>query len=275
MGPSDKRHQETAGPDADSVGLTSYPDVDALLLNLRQQLQQILGIELVGLYLYGSLVTGDFCIDISDLDLLVVIASDLDAPHFSQLQQMHATLERTYSEWEGRIEAAYLSKRALKTYKTEMSQIAIISPGEPFHLKKAGRDWLLNWRIVREKGLTLYGPSPKTLIEPVSKQEFVETVREHAIWWSESIDEMRERPSQAYAILTLCRALYAWTKGDQVSKKRAAEWAQGRYPQWAELIQQALIWRREWRDKQVDHAATFPHTVRFVQFAIHQIVPQE
>ncbi len=34
----------------------------------------------------------------------------------------------------------------------------------------------------------------------------------------------------------------------------------------------ALVWREGWRNEQVDHEATLPETVRFVQFVIDQIV---
>ena len=55
---------------------TSYLDMNALLDNLLFQMQQVLGANLVGLYLYGSLVTGDFNPECSDIDLLAVTGSD-------------------------------------------------------------------------------------------------------------------------------------------------------------------------------------------------------
>lgn len=81
----------------------------------------------------------------------------------------------------------------------------------------------------------------------------------------------RTRKSQAYAILTLCRALYTSTHGDQLAKHRAAAWAQQQFPQWRTLIQDALLWRTAWRDEGVDHAATSPETERFVRFAVQHI----
>jgi predicted nucleotidyltransferase len=49
---------------------TPYADVNQLLEQLLSSLQTILGKKLVGLYLYGSLVTGDFDHECSDIDLL-------------------------------------------------------------------------------------------------------------------------------------------------------------------------------------------------------------
>ncbi len=248
---------------------TSYADINTLLEILLSGMQSILGPKLVSVYLYGSLVTGDFDRDSSDIDLVTATSSNLDARDFDALLAMHTNFAAQHPEWDGRIEVAYISTNALKTYKTQASQIAVISPGEPFHTKEAGIDWLINWYTVREKGITLFGPSPKTLIAPIAKEEYLLAVRDHAQYWRtwpSSISQ--QRPSQAYGILTLCRAMYTLAKGEITSKKQAALWAEKEFPQWASLIQNALLWRQAWRDQNVDHDTTLPESLRFVNFAI-------
>jgi predicted nucleotidyltransferase len=252
--------------------ITPYPEIDALLNHLLDQIRQVLGEKLVALYLYGSLVTGDFDREISDIDLLAATASDIEAQEFERLQQMHYDVVAKSPEWDGRLEIAYLSVAALKTFRTQVSQIAVISPGEPFHFKEAGKDWLVNWWVVQEKGVTLFDPPLTALIEPISREEFLQTVQEHTQAWGEWVNQMQDLPGQAYAILTLCRSLYTAKTGEQVSKKEAALWAQASYPQWAWLIQKALVWRTGGRDEATDQAATFFETVNFVHFAIEQIV---
>jgi hypothetical protein len=86
--------------------------------------------------------------------------------------------------------------------------------------------------------------------------------------WREWITNMTSsRPYQGYAILTACRALYLHETGEQVSKKRAAIWAEKELPEWAPLIESALNWRREASQaKEVDHEATFPQTKLFVEY---------
>src|SRR5207302_1851908 len=155
------------------------------------------------LYLYGSLVTGDFD-DISDVDLLAATAVDIDEIEFDALDRMQNALVLKYPQWENRLEIAYLSLRALKTFRTENSPLGIISPGEPFHIIQAGVDWLMNWYMVREKGVALFGPLPEAIIEPISKDEFIQAVKDHARAWREYFEEVRSRPGQAYAILTMC-----------------------------------------------------------------------
>ena len=251
---------------------TSHPEINQLLDSLLSQIQAILGKKLVGVYLYGSLVTGDFDTEISDIDVLAALSSEIDEKEFTQLQKMHTDFANHHKEWENRIEVRYLSLLALKTFKVQSSPIASIDPGEPFHIREVGKHWLMNWYVVREKGVTLFGPSPKSIIEPISKEEFIESVKDHTKSWGEWINDMHTRPAQAYAILTLCRALYSYTYGEQVSKKKAAEWAQTELPEWSSLIQNALIWRDDKREEQVDHNATYPLTARFVHFIIDRIV---
>jgi predicted nucleotidyltransferase len=252
--------------------ITPYADINDLLDSLVCQIQLILNQKLVGVYLYGSLVWGDFDYESSDIDVLVATSSAIDGKDFSDLQHMQNDLINTYTYWDGRIEIAYVTTAALQTFKSRISEIAIISPGEPFHIKEAGKDWLINWYMVQEKGLTLFGPAPATRIDPISKEEFIHAVRQQAQDWADWIYHIHQRPGQAYAILTMCRAFYAYKNAEQVSKRQAAEWVAQQLPEWSALIENAFLWRAAWRDEGVDHDATFPETLKFVQFMIAQIV---
>jgi predicted nucleotidyltransferase len=254
------------------MNVTDYADINSLLDALLSQMQAILGQKLAGLYLYGSLVWGDFDYDISDIDLLAATATEIDEKEFAQLKAMQDELAQNYNQWDNRLEIAYVSLEALRTFKTCQSQIAIISPGEPFHWKEAGKDWLINWYVVQEKGLTLFGPPPQSVIEPISKAEYLQAVREQAGEWREYITRARQsRPYQGYAILTMCRALYAFKNGEQVSKKQAALWAQKELPEWAGLIQNAFMWREDSRNTQIDQTVTYPETAEFVNFVSNLI----
>jgi hypothetical protein len=253
------------------VPITPYADIDAILHSLRSQIRQTLGAQLVGLYLYGSLVTGDFDHAISDIDLLAVTRVQIDDQEFERLDRMHSAFVAGHPVWTDRIEIAYLSQSALETFRTQRSPIAIISPGEPFHFKAAGKDWLINWWVVRKYGVALCGPEPTEVIAPIAQAEFLRAVREQVEAWSSYIAETRRsRPYQAYAILTLCRALYAVTNDEQVSKRRAALWAAEHFPAWSALIHNALAWRTAWREP-ADPEASFAQTVSFVHFVIDHL----
>jgi len=252
---------------------TPYADINRLLESLLSHIRHIFQERLVGLYLYGSLTTGDFDPDSSDIDLLVVTSSQITTPEFKALHAMHRDFIRANPEWEDRIDAVYLPLAALRRFRSEKNPI-VISPGEPFHVREgeALRDWLQNWYIVRESGIALFGPPPKAVIPSITQDEFVEAVRRYAAEVSGWLGHEPNRKSQAYAILTLCRALHVHRTGKTASKRQAALWAQEEFPEWSRLIQGALEWRQAWRDEHVDHAATRAETMQFIKFVSDQIL---
>lgn len=248
--------------------VTPYPAVNAALDTLQARIQTILGDRLTALYLYGSLVTGDFDPVVSDIDLLAATDGDLSDDDFARLDQMHTGFARERPEWDDRIEVAYLSVAGLQTFRARRNAIAVISPGEPFHFKDAGLDWLVNWYVVREQGVTLAGPPPRQLIAPIAKAEYLAGVRSYALEFRERVTSPMPRGSQAYAILTMCRAYHTLTTGELASKARSAQWARTHWPEWSPLIQRALEWRSARRGEPVDDDATMPETRRFVLFAV-------
>ena len=66
---------------------TLYHDINILLDILLSRMQAILGEKLVGLYLDGSLVIGDFDPYISDIDLVAALSADIDDREFEELPE--------------------------------------------------------------------------------------------------------------------------------------------------------------------------------------------
>src|SRR5215203_5594108 len=97
--------------------LSKHPDIRPLLNDITAGLQGVFGQKLVGLYLYGSLVAGDFDYGISDIDLLAATETAVDGNELETLRKMHTELVKDRPAWDNRIETAYLSLEALKTFK--------------------------------------------------------------------------------------------------------------------------------------------------------------
>lgn len=97
---------------------TAYPHLNKFLELLLRRIQSILGKKLVGLYLYGSLSTGDFDYETSDIDLMAATTTDIDEKDFNELKEMQDDLVRKYKIWDNRLEIAYMSLHALKTFKS-------------------------------------------------------------------------------------------------------------------------------------------------------------
>ncbi len=141
---------------------TPYAEADELLQRLLSGMQRILGARLAGLYLYGSLVTGDFDPQRSDIDLLAATTVDVTDQEFERLQQFHDAFYAEHPDWDGPIEVAYLSVAGLQTFKTQTGRMAVMSPGEPFHLKQAGRDYLINGHLAFRRRYPLHKAAPNS-----------------------------------------------------------------------------------------------------------------
>ena len=235
---SERSRQPRAGGAADP-GRTG---VGPLLEDLAAGIRGVLGGKLLGLYLWGSYAAGDFDPRISDLDLVAALSADVGAGEFAALGEMHDALAREYPAWAGRIEVRYATVATLDR-PAGGGEIVSISPGEPLNRRRSDERWQIDWYVVRERGIALHGPPPAELLAPISREQFVASVRANVASWGDLADQVHGHRGQAYAILLMCRALRATAHGDQLSKPAAGRWAQGAAPEWANLIGRAIAWR--------------------------------
>lgn len=226
---------------------TKYPEINKILDLLLTSVSQVLGNQLVGMYLYGSLSSGDFDLETSDIDFLVVTTSTLSNKAIADLEAMHHRLWNSGSKWAAKLEGSYIPRREIKRHDPRNGACPTVNEGR-FYLDKRGSDWIIQRHIVREQGTILAGPDPKTLIDPVSPQDIRRAVKGVLNeWWFPMLEDptwLREHGSEyhAYAILTMCRALYALETSTIVSKPVAAHWVQGKLgEEWSKVIDQALI----------------------------------
>lgn len=230
--------------------------------------------NLHGAYLYGSLARGGFVEGNSDLDLLVVLVEPAGPNELLRLRRMHETFELSHAAWRDRIEVQYVAKDALATFRTEPYAMAVISPGEKFHAITAGADWMQNWYDVQQCGRILRGPAATTLFPRISADEFVAAIRVYVAEHRERANRMTmRRGAQAYAILTMCRALFTCQTRRQVTKSDAALWAVERFPEWREVIESAVEVHRGPKVAQyVISPGTAPAAKAFVTFAAGMIL---
>jgi aminoglycoside adenylyltransferase-like protein/nucleotidyltransferase-like protein len=240
-------------------------DPRALVAELAGLLEQELGSDLLGLYLFGSLAAGGFVEGRSDIDLLAVLARDVDEDRLAALERLHGEFAAAHPEWIERVEVGYLGRSVLQTLSDgPRGTIAVISPGEPLNIKPVGWDWVLNWDGAVRRGEILRGPRPLDVGPPVSEESFRRAVTEQLRAWPEHArrPELAYVPAaQGYTVVTVCRALYACETGEQTTKEAAAAWAAARYPEWADFIREALAAHR------ADLAGAHARTVAFVDFA--------
>lgn len=245
---------------------TAFPEINHLLSQLHTRVQAILADQFTGLYLYGSLASGDFNPQSSDIDFLVLTAANLPPELVSDLEAMHQQLVDSYGKWAAKLEGSYLPLAYLCRYDPVAPPCPQINEGR-FYLAPHGSDWIIQRHILREQGVKIAGPPLRPLIDPVTPDDLRLAVkgilRE---WWAPMLDDptfLRRRDYQAYAVLTICRALYTLAHGAIVSKPAAARWAkQESGASWASLIEQALAWPLE---PQPDRLA---ETLGFLQYML-------
>ena len=226
---------------------TPYPSINALLDRLLAEVQIVLGDQLVGMYLHGSLASGDFEPATSDVDFVVVTAGALPEPTIAELETLHMRLLDSGMEWAGKLEGTYLPREILRHYRPSDALYPSLNEAK-FYMGGHGSDWVIGSHILREHGLTLAGPPPQSLIDPVPPEALRQATRELLRqWWAPMLaqpERLRGSDYQAYAVLTMCRALYTLEHGAVVSKPVAARWAQKVLSEpRARLIEQALAWR--------------------------------
>ena len=249
---------------------TAFPEVNTLLKLFLEKLQPILRDHLVGFYLYGSLSLGDFDPDSSDVDFLVVTEDSLSENMLAELRDMHVRIAATGLLYSNRLEGSYIPRTALRRFDPQNAAHPTIGVDWDFQVGQHGSNWIIERHIVRERGMVVWGPSPKDLIDPVSPREMREAVCEMLLgFWQTQLattpEWLRPREYQAFAILTMCRALYTLNLGTVVSKPEAAAWAvQNLDAKWRPIIQRALIWRHEHTPDNLTN------TLDFIRFAVAQ-----
>ncbi len=226
---------------------TPYPDVNTVLRVLLAGAREVLGPRLVGLYVSGSLASGDFWPPRSDVDFVGVTDGVLPDEALPALKAMHARITASGMNWAAKLEGMYIPQRALRRYDLAQGWYPALRVDGSFDADGLGSDWIIQLWTLREQGIALAGPEPQTLIDPILPDDLrraaLATLRE---WWAPMLHDharLRSREYQAYAALTMCRALYTLASGAVGSKAVAARWVQETQGEtFAVLIDQALAW---------------------------------
>jgi predicted nucleotidyltransferase len=227
---------------------TSHPDVNEVLRLLLAEVRNALGNQLIGLYLYGSLATGDFEPCRSDIDFLVVTSEEVSAGMAAELEKMHGRIIKSGHKWASKLEGSYVSKGAIRQYEPDAPPCPMTHEGH-FQVARQGIDWVINRYVIRRSGKSVVGPLPATLISPIRPAELRQAALSllHDRWAPliESPTYFSSHPmAQPFTVLTLCRALQTVETGKVSSKTQAVRWATAILnTEWKNLILNASLWR--------------------------------
>jgi hypothetical protein len=255
-----------------TIDPTPFADVNSVLLELFRGVRDLLGPHLVGIYLYGSLANGDFDRE-SDVDFVVVTDHEISDDDFFTLQDLHLRIATLDSWCATQLDGSYISQPSLRRYDPTQTVHPHIDRGEGENLRmmQHDRDWVIQRHVLREQGVTVTGPAPQTLIDPILPNELRQAVREILdMWFALMLDDpskLKSRGYQSYTVLTMCRMLYTLAFGTVVSKPVAWRWARETLGErWAPLIERAWV-GRQFRHLEAE-ANDVKATVDFIRYTI-------
>lgn len=230
-----------------------------------------LGDNLLGFYLRGSLAVGGFKPETSDVDLLVVTEGPVSEVEFEALAALHRRIPAGHGRGEHHYEISYIDRASIRRYDPDNRFHPTTGTDWPFGREEHRGNWVLERWIVRERGVALVGPDPKTLIDPISADDLQSAVAgelrvrmEHWAGGGKAPDWLETRDYQAFEIETICRALYTLKFGALPTKPQAAAWALQTLPEpWRSLVE----WSREHRADKTPDKAMIAAIERFVRWA--------
>jgi predicted nucleotidyltransferase len=253
---------------------TRFPDLNEVLTALVARARARLGEQLVAAYLSGSFALGDGDAD-SDVDFMFVVENDIDdATTGAALQEIHREIYSMPSEWARHLEGSYIPRAVLRQHADTGQPLFYIDNGSrTFERSTHDNTRVVRW-VTREHGVTLYGPEPRLLIDPVPEAVLKGEVRAVMRDWG---DVMRADPDQVdtawyqpFAVLSYCRMLHTLVSGRITSKPAAVRWAlQTLDPVWGDLISQAWADRSgQWaRVRERARPGSVARTLAFIDFA--------
>jgi Domain of unknown function (DUF4111) len=222
---------------------TPYADLNGVLCDLVTRLRNVLGDNFIGAYLQGSFAVGDFDI-YSDVDFLVLINEDILGDQLPPLQAMHADIFKLDCAWAQHLEGSYIPKAALARLPPPPRKFLYVDHGSTDLVRSAHDDSLVVYWSLREKGITLIGPEPRSLMPPVPVNALRQEVLHTMHTWREQLlktpNQLDNRFYQPFAVLSYCRMLHTLESGTVESKPAGAMWAKSSLDnRWHPLIQRA------------------------------------
>jgi streptomycin 3"-adenylyltransferase len=189
----------------------------------RDGLEAILGVNLVGVYLYGAVAFPE-ALPTGDIDFHVILEERLTDEERSALQALHESLAGQFPPLGAAMDGYYL---LLKDARRETPPKSQMWDGATDH------SWALHRKHIRAgRRIILYGPDPNEIYPPAQWPEIESALCSELDFVEQHLGEYPD-----YCILNLCRLMYSFETGDVVvSKAMAAEWAFNAFPAWRSLI---------------------------------------
>lgn len=193
------------------------------------------------------------------------------------LQDLHAQIFKLDSEWAKHLEGSYFPLETLQDHSKLGSELWYLDHGAHSLIRSEHCNTLLVRWVLREKGVVLFGPPPKTLLERVPSSKLRGEILHTIFTWGAEIlatpSRFGKRFYQGFIVLNFCRMLHDLRRGYPGSKREGADWAKKTLdPAWSALIDRAWMTRPDPASKvrELSDPEDFIQTLRLVEFAIEE-----
>jgi predicted nucleotidyltransferase len=205
-------------------------DVRQYLVRIAAVLGEVLGDKLAGLYIYGSLATGSYHRERSDIDLIAVVSGKLSAGRREAVARALVQLSDARPT-RGDIEVHVVQERYARSFEHPMPYEVHYSARLHEDIRRGRFDFAedrtnvdlaASFMEARERGVNLLGPPPQSLFGPVPWHAYINALEADFLSARRFI---MEKP--VYAVLNACRILHETTSRSPsvLNKDEAATWA--------------------------------------------------
>ena len=249
--------------------ITPYGDVNEVLYDFVKEADVLLGENITGIYLFGSLSYNAFDPKRSDIDLLVVVKRPLTLEEGQNVKKLHLKIEKKHQNWAKRIECSYTPLALFKNILPPKQPRPYYGAGIFYFEVPYGNEWIINNYLLYNKGITLKRPDFNTLVKPIDIKDVQKAnIRDLYKEWVPKINDpewLQNSHYQSYLVLNLCRILFAQKCSDIGSKTVSSSWVKNKYPEWKNVIEAAESWHNGVEMKLQEQA------IKFIKFVVNEI----
>ena len=223
--------------------LNAPDSVKHLLNNFVHGFQSILGANLVGIYLHGSLAMGSFNPAASDVDLLIVVRDALT----HEVKEQCRTLLRQlvpHAPPKG-IEMSIVTVDSLAHFQhPALYEFHYPTDHADDGTELRDPDLAAHYTVTKARGVTLLGEPIAALFPDVPPRDYLDSIATDAAWSYGNIMQGSDDGSCAvppYAVLNFCRVLAFIEQQAVLSKSEGGQWGVSHLPaQYAPIVHTAL-----------------------------------
>ncbi len=255
------------------------PPVRAQVGGFLAEVRELLGENLVGVYLHGSLAMGCFNPECSDIDLLVVTRTGMS------VETKRAVIEMLL-RCSGRpvpIEISFLREEDLhpwryptpfdlhysETWRAQNERHLATGEWRGWNRTRyRDPDLAAHITITRHRGVCLHGEPIGDVFPEVPAEDYVAALLYD---FEDARDEIAKNP--VYGVLNLCRVYEYLLEGRISSKEEAGAWAVAAFPKvYGEVVEQALAAYRGRGDVGRFDEAALKRFARYVDERVQELL---